>query len=411
MRETPTRALNILYVSHYHRSNDPASISSYEIINGLASIGHKVIVLTSDPYLNDQVNVSCFRLSLPVAMEKSRVLKFLRCTVVYLFVFLAGLKLVRKEKIDCIFSQHHNFHFATLTAMVLSALLNVPYVVKIQDGFPPLVGGLLNRMYKGHQMKALNQYALKRARYILALSPELKDLLMKIFGVASSQLIVVPNSAETSSVDYRKVREMKRRLGLQNNRILIFAGTAKRRGVEVLIKALPSVISEHPNVKLLLVGPSSNYDALKRLAGPLEEKKYVQFIGPIRHSLVPLFISLCYIAIGPLISFSFTAGAVPRKVLEYMACGKPVIACNGSVSKDLLVNNYNGILVKSGDVNEVTSAVIRLLKNEKLAKRLGNNAKKHVSEFYSHGLLVKKLIVLTNMMFNEKFVKGYAQHE
>ncbi|MFX1487142.1 MAG: glycosyltransferase family 4 protein [Promethearchaeota archaeon] len=398
------KALNILYINHYDSSEDAAAISSYRIIAGLASIGHKVIVLTHDPYPNNETEFSHVGLRLPRAFEGSRFLKFLRCTICYLFVFLAGLKLRRKEKIDCIFSQHHNIHFATLTASILSAILNVPYVVKIQNGFPSRVGGLFLRTYKGHFMKALNRYALKRAKHILALSPELKDQLMKVFGVVDSQLFVIPNTVETVSVKQKEIKQMKRRLGLRDNRILIFVGSTKRRGVEDLIKAVPRIVSEDPDARALLVGPSSDYYALKRLAESSGGEEYIRFIGPIRHSVVPLYISMCDVAIGPLISFSYTTGAVPRKVLEYMACGKPVIACHGSVSQDLLVDNYNGILVKSGDINELSSAVIRLLKNGKFAKRIGSNAKKHVSKFYSDGFLVEKLITLTNMIWEENLV-------
>jgi len=390
----------VLYINHYDRSNDSASISSYEIIKGLTAVGYKVAVVTHDPYASDKdfasQGVRRVILRFPRTVEESRFLRFLRCTVAYALVFLAGLKIGKKEEIGCIFSQHHNFHLATLTANVLSYFLNVPHVVKIQDGIPlaePWVDNPLERVYDSYTMRILNGYALRRAKYVLALSRELRSLLMEIFQIPSDRVLIVSNIISTFSVEPSRIRQMRRQLGMRDEKILLFIGVAKQRGIESLIKALPSILSECRATRLLVVGHSSK--ALKSLAVSLEVEKHVDFIGPIDHSLVPVVISMSDVAIGPLSSDLATYGAVPRKVLEYMAYGKPVISSRGSVSRDLLINGYNGILVKPGDVNELSFAVKSLMKDERLANEIASNARKHILRFYSHDVLVDKLTTLT----------------
>lgn len=398
------RTLNVLYVNHYDRSNDSAAISSYEVIRGLISIGHKVIVVTNDPCasdhdFNDEEKVRRVILRLPRAIERSRFLKFLRCTVAYMIVFLAGLNVGREQRIDYIFCQHHNFHFATLTASILSSFLSVPYIVKVQDGIPltgAWVEGPLERVYNGYVMKALNGYALRKAKYVLALSRELKSLLTNIFRIPGGQVVVVPNTVGTCSVEPVRIEGMRRRLGLEGERILVFVGLARRRGVELLIKALPHIICEEPTVKLLMVSQVTS--DLRSLALSLGVEKHVRFVGPVDSSLVPILISMSDVAIGPLASYPATIGAVPRKVLEYMACGKSVVSSFGSVSPDLLINGYNGILVKPGDVDGLSSAIINLMRDEKLAEEIGSNARKHVSTFYGEGVLVKELTTLMSQV-------------
>lgn len=391
---------NVLYINHYDRSNDSAAISSYEIMRGLKAIGYKVTAITNDPYASDQdfssQGVRRVILRFPHAVEESRFLRFLRCTLAYALVFLAGLRVGKKEKIGCIFSQHHNFHFATLTANVLSYFLNVPHVVKIQDGIPlaePWAENSLERVYDSYIMRILNAYALRRAKYVLALSRELRSLLMEIFQIPSDRVLTVPTSINVFSVEPARIREMRRQLGLQDEKILLFVGVVRGRGIELLIKALPLILSRGLAIKLLIVGHSTK--ALRSLAMSLEVEKHIQFIGPISHSLVPVMISMSDVAIGPLSSNPATFGAIPRKVLEYMAYGKPVISSRGSVSQELLINGYNGILVKPGDVDELIFAIISLMKNEKLAREIGSNARKHISRFYSNDVLVDKLTRLT----------------
>jgi len=395
--------LNILYINHYDHPNDAAAISSYEIIKSLASIGHRVTVLTNDSYTNHEAGFAHVGFRFPRASEGSRFLKFLRCTVAYLPLFLVGLKVGKERRINCIFSQHHQFHLGTLTASVLSDFLCVPHVVKVQDGIPVRDKGLLKAVYGLSVMKSLNGYALRRARYILVLSQELKEMLMKAFGLMSDQLVVFPNTVGTLSVEPKRVDKMKRALGLQSKKILIFVGSTRWRGIELLIKALARVLSEEPDAMLVLVSHDVNHDDLKRLAESLDVEEHVRFIGPVRHSLVPVLISMATVTIGPLVSFYFTRGAVPRKVLEYMACGRPVVSSYGSTSQDLLIEGYNAILVTSGSVNELYSAIVSLLRDGKLASKIGKNAKQHIEKFYNRDVLLKKLATLTETMLPEQY--------
>lgn len=408
------KSLNVLYVNHYDRPIDAAATSSYEVISGLASIGHKVVALTHDPYALDYdidygSKVERVVLHFPRFVETSRFLKFLRCNIAYLFVFLAGLKVSKEEKIDCIFSQHHNFHFATLSAHFLSVLLDLPYIVKIQDGLPWIkaeVGGPLVRAYSCHVMKTLNKYALRRAKYVLTQSRELKSLLTKIFQIPSERVIIVPNTIGNFSAEPERIEDMKRQLGLQNNRILVFVGSAKKgriSRVEVMIRALPKIASKVPNVMLLLVTDGSDRKDLETLAASLGVEKHIRFTGLVDHSVVPVLISFSDVGIADLNSFLSTIGAVPRKVLEYMACGKPVLSCYGGISQDLLIHGYTGILVRCGDIDEVASAVLNILQDKKLAREIGDNAKEHVAKFYGHEMLAKKLISLMSIISNDRF--------
>ena len=392
-----TKSLNVLYINHYCSSNDAAWLSTYEVVKGLTSIGHKALILTHDPRnLDDQVKVLRIGVILPpYIFDKSRLVRFLRSTVAYLMLFLVCLKVSKRKKVDCFFSQHHNFHLATFTTSILSVLLNIPYVVKIQDGVPWGGKNLLERAHH-YFMEALNGYALRRAKYVLVLSEELKSLLIEIFRIPNDRFIILPNAIniEGFSVKPSRIEELKTRLGLRNERTLVFVGNTAGRGVESLIEALPYVTSVIPSVKLLIVGLSPNRNKLENLAELLGVKKCMRFIGSVDHSVIPTFISMCDVGVGPLVSAPFTIGAIPRKVLEYMACNKPVVACHGSISKDLIIDGWNGMLVNPHDKSELASTVCNLLQDTKSSMRMGMNARSHVEKFYGYEVLVEKLNML-----------------
>jgi len=126
----------------------------------------------------------------------------------------------------------------------------------------------------------------------------------------------------------------------------------------------------------------------------------VKFVGNVEHSVVQEFISLADVAVGPLTLSpypSFYAG-IPLSVLEYMAAEKPVVVCRGAVSKSLVIDGYNGIVVNPGDVNGLSSSVVKLIKNPELSKSIGRHARRHIEKIYSWDVLITRLDKVLNSL-------------
>ncbi|MBS3064671.1 MAG: glycosyltransferase, partial [DPANN group archaeon] len=82
----------------------------------------------------------------------------------------------------------------------------------------------------------------------------------------------------------------------------------------------------------------------------------------------------------------------PIKVHEYKACGKPVIASDIGNLKELVKNNVNGFLVNESDIDEISSAIIKLLKNKKLRAKMGGTNRKEVLETYNWDYVNKQIL-------------------
>ncbi len=67
--------------------------------------------------------------------------------------------------------------------------------------------------------------------------------------------------------------------------------------------------------------------------------------------------------------------------LESMAYAKPIVASNVGGLSEILTNNKNSLLVPPADENELVKKILKLIKDEDLAKRLGKNAKKDVKNY------------------------------
>jgi glycosyltransferase involved in cell wall biosynthesis len=79
-----------------------------------------------------------------------------------------------------------------------------------------------------------------------------------------------------------------------------------------------------------------------------------------------------------------------------MACGKPLIASNAGGLSEIIENGIDGLLVTPGSVDELTRAIIDLLKDSLLAQRLGNMAKEKIVSKYNNS----KIAALTLRIYS-----------
>ncbi|NIO36405.1 glycosyltransferase, partial [Candidatus Bathyarchaeota archaeon] len=98
--------------------------------------------------------------------------------------------------------------------------------------------------------------------------------------------------------------------------------------------------------------------------------------------MVPKLISLADVTVGPLSVTRLPTiyGSTPLTVLEYMACGKPVIVSRGAVSESVIVNGHTGIQVEPGNVHDLSLSIINLIRNQAFSQTLGHNARRHVQK-------------------------------
>lgn len=81
---------------------------------------------------------------------------------------------------------------------------------------------------------------------------------------------------------------------------------------------------------------------------------------------------------------------LPTSLLEAMSCALPIITTNIPAHKDLIKNNYNGILVKISSPKEIANKINTLIDDEAFGKKLGSNARKTVEERFTWDIISKK---------------------
>ena len=118
-----------------------------------------------------------------------------------------------------------------------------------------------------------------------------------------------------------------------------------------------------------------------------------RFTGWINRDMIPGKISDASVGIGPLRLTDVTTRALPIKVLEYMAVGLPIIAQEGTLSEDVLVNEKNGYFFNGED--DLVSKITLLLDKPEKIERMSQESTKMVQKF-SWDSVIRNIIEKVN---------------
>jgi glycosyltransferase involved in cell wall biosynthesis len=139
--------------------------------------------------------------------------------------------------------------------------------------------------------------------------------------------------------------------------------------VEIFIKAAAQLTDEYKrDICFMIAGDGYRAEELKRLSRGLNLNERIIFTGAISHEQVPDYIAAADICMGCFEENDVTICKSPLKIVEYMACGKAIVATDvGDISQML---EGCGILCPPSDISALTRAVIEILDNHELKKTL-----------------------------------------
>jgi glycosyltransferase involved in cell wall biosynthesis len=105
-------------------------------------------------------------------------------------------------------------------------------------------------------------------------------------------------------------------------RLVVVSTIVKRYGIQTLVKALPLLCEQIPELMVDIVGEGEYQSTLEEMASDLGVRDRLNFVGQVPHEDVPSYIARAHVGIAPMID---DVGA-PNKLFEYSALARPSIA-------------------------------------------------------------------------------------
>jgi len=220
------------------------------------------------------------------------------------------------------------------------------------------------------------------ADYLIANSEFTKNILKNI-GVGESKITIInPCPATIPEIDESKIESIKNQHDWQDKKILLYVGRlVKRKGIDIVIKSLPDVIKQVPDLVYVVIGDGTEKKYLKDLAADIGVSKNVNFLGAKDVSELPKYYGAADAFI--MITRASESGDLESFGMVYLEANQfslPTIASNvGGVSETVL-NGQTGILLDDISSDTVASTIIKLFSNPELLNTLGVQGKRRVDE-------------------------------
>jgi len=232
------------------------------------------------------------------------------------------------------------------------------------------------------------------------LKPQFKGL------VSENKVHVIPNTVDNlfKNIDRSQLSKVPQ--------ILFFGHLTKAKGYTDIVKVIPKVADQFPEVKFLFCGnirrgePGVRYNQITKeriiYEDPFEVeteilnseyKKNYQNLGIVSGDDKLNLIRQSWLFILPSYSEGFS-----RSVLESMAAGLPILTTPVGANKDVIKNDYNGVLINPGDLKSMEENLIRLLGNQKLRDTLSQNGKITFKSEFEESKVVDRYVNLFNSL-------------
>lgn len=239
--------------------------------------------------------------------------------------------------------------------------------------------------------RSLEDYILKNAKYIVAVSPYVKNI---IEPITKGDISVIYNPFDSKFFNFQK-EEI-------DNRILFVGGIEPRKGLHVLIEAIKIVKLNIPHIRLHIVGGIRKKDYYIKILKKIKEYDLLDniiFKGMVTDEKLSKEYSEAAIFILP--SEEESLGIV---LLEAMITGTAIIASDIGGIPYIVRDGSNGFLVKFGDYVKMAEHILNLLSHKKLRISMGISGKDMAGQFQSKKIAMEYLQIYQKIAHLHKII-------
>ena len=210
--------------------------------------------------------------------------------------------------------------------------------------------------------RALETWAVRRADAVAVICEGLRtDLIAR--GIDGGKVIVSPNGVDLTLFGNAPPRDaaLAAELGLDGKDVVGFIGSFyDYEGLDDLIAAMPALVAQRPNARLLLVGGGPMAEALAAQAKASPVADAIHFVGRVPHAEVERYYGLVDILAYPRKRMRLTDLVTPLKPLEAMAQGRMVAASDVGGHRELIRDGETGTLFPPDDPAAIARALAGL---------------------------------------------------
>jgi glycosyltransferase involved in cell wall biosynthesis len=295
----------------------------------------------------------------------------------------------------------HKYGFQAALAVALGKLLRRPVLLKLPSSNAM---GIERAMGAGIVGRILRFFHL-RVSACLVVSEETREEAIH-FGIPPEQIYLIPNGVDGRQFHPTLPEERaaaRRALGLHCERLVLYVGRlSPEKNPLGLLEAWAAIDTEaRKGALLVLVGDGPQRDKVQAKAQAANLAGRVHLAGHCNN------VATWYQAADVFVLSSYNEG-LSNSMIEALASGLPVISTRVSGSSILIESPTAGLVVDSGNVENLAGALESLLLDKSMRTRFGENARQKFEARFSLETLSKKMILLYKELLDRAPERGAA---
>ena len=289
-------------------------------------------------------------------------------------VFLGASSYIEAIDPDIVHVNSHLF-LTSYQALRSSVPLGIPSVLTVH-GFAARRGRVVNALQFVY-LRTVAKSIFRRATRVLCLTEGDAASVAGLIG-GFNKVSVVPNGVDTN---------LFRPSPKKDDNLIAWVGRlVPEKGLIYLLTAMKEVIAENREARLVLIGDGILKDRLIRLSYKLRIRDRVDFLGKVDRAQVADILSK-----SSVFAFPSIVEGMPFSLLEALACELPVVGSDIQGVREVIGDRENGLLIPAGNSKPISNAILRLLKDAELRRKLGRNGRSSVIKRYSWDAIVPQV--------------------
>ncbi len=223
-------------------------------------------------------------------------------------------------------------------------------------------------------------HVLKNADVLICNSRNTRSILIDKWNVPENKLVVLyPGVDAGYFVPDDRNQEVRSRLSWNTRPVLLTVGRLqKRKGHDLMIRSLPLIQKEFPDVIYSIIGNGKEYEGLKLITEELNLGDLVQFMEEVDEEKKLLCYQQADIFILPNRTVLNDIEGFGIVLVEAQSCEIPVVAGDSGGTRETMLPGKTGLIIDCTSVESIAEAIVSLLRQPELRQKMGKEGRQHV---------------------------------
>lgn len=292
-----------------------------------------------------------------------------------------------------------------ISGLVLGKLTKTPFVFEVRDLWPESIIQLeqvKNRLVI-KILEYIEQLMYKNAKIIVGISdPFIEFISAK--GIPKKKIKIIKNGVNLELFQPQSADvELKKSFNLESKFVVSYFGTFGLAQGLISILKTAKILKDHTKIHFLFIGDGADREKLLEFK-ETHDLNNVTILKPIPKKELVKYYSISDIMLVPLRKLSLFNSALPSKMFEIMAMGKPVIHTVDGEARKLLERENIGKYVEAENYEKLATTILEIRNNPIWLNEAGKNGRRLVEEKFDRNDLASEYLQILKEETVKKFV-------